>query len=159
MVEALTKTSVKETVGVVANVGVLIGIILLVFELEQNRQMTRAQTRNALAETTANLQLTLATNPDLQDIFAKATAGETLSAVELQRYRNTWTAFFRFWENVHYQHQIGLYDDSEYFAQRQAWRRVLGNNAVLRDFWCSRQPEVPSDFFDEVTGLLESGCE
>jgi hypothetical protein len=32
-----------------ANVGVLVGLLLLVFELNQNRDMIRAQTRNEMA--------------------------------------------------------------------------------------------------------------
>ena len=37
-----------QTISLVANIGVLIGILLLVFELNQNRVVTEAQTRSAI---------------------------------------------------------------------------------------------------------------
>ena len=39
-----------QTAGILANLGVLVGILLLVYELSQTRDMTRAQTRNELSQ-------------------------------------------------------------------------------------------------------------
>ena len=44
---ASAKTTRWLTLG--ANIGVLIGIVLVLVELDQNRDMMRAQTRNELA--------------------------------------------------------------------------------------------------------------
>jgi hypothetical protein len=45
----MKKIDFGQTVSVVANIGVVIGIVLLVYELNQNRQMTAAQTRHEMA--------------------------------------------------------------------------------------------------------------
>ncbi len=45
----MRKINVGQTVGILANVGVIAGIVFLVFELQQNREMMRAQTRNELS--------------------------------------------------------------------------------------------------------------
>ena len=63
-----------------ANNGVLIGIILLIVELDQNRNMVRAQTRNAIA-------------------------AEGLTPDERFQYGLRTVAWFRFFENVHYQYR------------------------------------------------------
>jgi hypothetical protein len=48
-----------------ANVGVLVGIILLVFELSQNREMMRAQTRNEISRVEMDLLGLTAANREL----------------------------------------------------------------------------------------------
>jgi len=45
----MKKIDLGQTLTILANVGVLAGILLLVFELNQNREMMRAQTRSELA--------------------------------------------------------------------------------------------------------------
>ena len=45
-----------------ANIGVLIGIMLLLVELDQNRDMMRAQTRHQLAMGLVELQIATGTN-------------------------------------------------------------------------------------------------
>ena len=51
----MKKIDLGQTIGVLANIGVLIGILLLVYELSQNRQMMKAQTRNEIAQSTYEL--------------------------------------------------------------------------------------------------------
>ena len=50
----MKKIDLGQTLGIVANVGVIAGILLLAYELNQNRQMMQAQTRNAISETIVN---------------------------------------------------------------------------------------------------------
>ncbi len=156
----MKKVNVGQAMGVLANVGVLVGILLLVYELSLNRQMMRAQTRNAIAETLVSLQLAQATSPELLQIVVKSNAGEQLTPVEHAGLQRLWRAYFRYWENVNYQYRNGLYDDIEYFSQREAWREPLTSNAWVREFWCGRQDVQSPEFYTEITGLLGgSGCE
>ena len=62
-----------------ANLGVLVGIILLVVELNQNRDMMRAQTRNEIARATQELLTSWATSPELADVVVRANRNEDLS--------------------------------------------------------------------------------
>ncbi len=39
-----------QTIGLVANLGILVGILLLAYELVQNREIMQSQTRTAIAE-------------------------------------------------------------------------------------------------------------
>jgi hypothetical protein len=45
----MKKLDLAQTLQLVGNAGVIIGILLLVYELAQNREMMRAQTRNELS--------------------------------------------------------------------------------------------------------------
>ncbi len=42
----MRKLDLGQTVGILANVGVLIGVLLLVYELSLNRHIVEAQTRD-----------------------------------------------------------------------------------------------------------------
>ena len=65
-----------------ANIGVLIGIILLLVELDQNRDMLRSQTRNELTMGIVGIMSGYAESSELSNIVARARAGETLTPSE-----------------------------------------------------------------------------
>ena len=155
----MKKIDLGQTLQLLGNAGVIVGILLLVYELNQNRQMMQAQTRNAISETIVDRLLGEADNPDLAAINLKAEAGERMTALETRRYQLIWQATFRYWENVNYQYRNGLYDDSEYLAHREAWRQIASAPRV-RDLWCERRSRYADEFVAEMDGLLgESRCD
>ena len=155
----MKKIDLGQTITIFANLGVLVGILLLVYELSQNEQMMRAQTRNAVTDTVIRLMIDEADNDALQEISLKIESGESLSRSERTLLRRHDAARFRLWENVHYQYRQGLFDDSEYAGYRQAWRRIL-SRPETRELWCSRENEHSRDFVAEMDELLsESRCE
>jgi hypothetical protein len=143
-----------------ANIGVLIGILLLVYELNQNREMTAAQIRNEAAASRINIALSRANNGELADIVFRAQfVGEEMTPVERSRYEAWAGANFRDWENVSYQHRQGLLDDSEYSALRDVWLRLLRGNDVVREAWCKQTWAYSEPFVDEIYGRKQPlGC-
>ena len=69
----MKKMGLGQTVTALANVGVLIGIILLLIELNQSSTMIRGQTRNEIASEVINLMSQVANNPDLASVWYRAT--------------------------------------------------------------------------------------
>ena len=108
------------TIG--ANLGVLIGILLLIAELKQNQDMMRAEIRHELSVGIVDLLQTAASNEQLADVLHRAVSGEDLTPTELFQFEMRTNALFRYWEDVHYQYRVGLYDDAEFEKQREAWR-------------------------------------
>ena len=85
-----------------ANLGVLVGIILLIFELDQNREMMRAQTRHDLSVQIVDLLSQGATDIQLASLLRRADAsGEDLTPDEHWQYAHRMAAMFRYFENVH----------------------------------------------------------
>jgi hypothetical protein len=138
-----------------ANIGVLAGIVLLIFELSQNREMMRAQTRNEISDRLVDIQMTIASNPQLADVLYRARIGEELSGGERTQFNQRNAALYRYWENVHYQYRLGLYDDSEYLKQRDAWRSYVNSSKAVADVWCRNRDEFSVEFEKEVNQLLE----
>ena len=105
-----------------ANIGVILGILLLVFELQQNRDLMKAQMRTEISNGIYDLFTLTAVNPQLADLLYRAEKGEKLTPAEHFQYMSRTKAMFRYFENVNYQYRQGLYEESEYDKQKTAWK-------------------------------------
>ena len=149
----MKKLELGETLGILANVGVLFGILLLVYELAQNRQMIRAQTRSQMATEIVDLLEDISTNPQFASVFRRGISGEELTPDEETQFRYRQLAVFRYFENVHYQYRQGLYDEAEFSAQREAWKGTMSSERVAKA-WCSYRMTVSPEFRAELDFLL-----
>jgi len=59
----LKKLDVGQTLQLVGNAGVIFGILLLVYELNQNRAMMQAQMRSNISDTLVDILVQQANNP------------------------------------------------------------------------------------------------
>lgn len=141
-----------------ANLGAVAGLILLVLGLKQNEALVRAQTRNALAVGIVDLFARVAENPQLASLRRRADAGEELTPDERYQYDIITRAFFRYWEDVHYQYRQGLYDEAEFGRQREAWRRYAQSSRALTSFWCAERGQFSPEFGLDFDQLLPPGA-
>jgi hypothetical protein len=138
-----------------ANLGVLVGIILLIVELDQNREMMKSQTRNDLAMGIVGIQRGISENNQLADVIARAEAGETLTPSETVQFSTRSFAMYRYWENVHYQYRVGLYDEVEYSKQKDSWYGYMNANKANVQIWCNSRDIFSPAFAAEVDSLLK----
>ena len=80
--------SVNRWLTLGANVGILIGIMLLLLELEQNSTMMRGQTRNEVSSELINLMSQVVENRDIAELIDRANSGEELTPVESIQYEH-----------------------------------------------------------------------
>jgi len=135
-----------------ANVGVLAGIVLLIFELEQNREIMRAQTRNELSVQIVDLLRDVSTNSQTASLITQAKNGEVLTPAEATQFRHRAAAMLRYFENVHYQYRQGMYDEAEFAAQEDAWRDFMRAGEYVSE-WCRIRETFSPDFraaFDQL---------
>lgn len=137
-----------------ANLGVLVGIILLIVELDQNRDMMRAQIRHELAMGIVDLLQVPASNEQLAGILYRAHAGEELSPEEQFQFQLRTNALLRYWEDVHYQYRVGLYDETEFARQREAWRASFASSHLAQIYWCQVRTLYSPEFMSEIDKLL-----
>ncbi len=143
-----------------ANLGVLAGIILLVYELNQNREMMRAQTRNEITQGELSVLSLTAENKDLAEIVVKANQGGEMTPVEKMMWQTRSESVIRLWQNVHYQGRKGMYEDEEFAKHIETMRLVLANNPGLMEHWCLVRGIYPSAFEVEVNALIpEDSCQ
>ena len=137
-----------------ANLGVLVGIILLILELDQNREMMRAQTRNEISVGIVDLLSQVATDTQLAGLIRRADSGEDLTPDELVQYEHRTAAMFRYFENVHYQYRLGLYDEAEFSKQKEAWRSYFARAKTGAAIWCDYRETTSAQFMAEIDSLL-----
>jgi hypothetical protein len=121
--------SLNQWLSLGANIGVLAGIFLLIFEIRQNRQAIRAQTRNDLAQGAISLISLAVENPHVA---------------------------FRYFENVHYQYRIGAYDEAEFSRHMVTMRITTANTASLRQYW-SEYSSMFSEEFEKAANEVYGG--
>jgi len=155
----MKKIDFGQTANTLANLGVIIGILLLVFELNQAREMTQSQTRNSVAEMLINLIESAYGDPQMAEIQVKHDAGQSLDPVERFRFAAREDAFWRYRENVHYQYRNGLYDEDEYEALREVWVRDLNTDELRREIYCQRHDASPRSFTAEMDAAMEKPCD
>ena len=149
----MKKVDVGQSVSILANVGVLIGIVLLVYELNQNRDMMRAQIRNEISRGAMDLLVSGATSEPLAAVIARANAGEDLSAEETFMFLNRAELTYRLWENVNYQYRQGMFDATEYSGELETMNVVLSRNIALVSYWCARRRMFSAPFAEVVDAL------
>ena len=145
--------SVNRWLTLGANIGVLIGIILLLAELNQNSTMMRAQTRSEVTAELIDVTAGVWNDADFADIHRRGNLGEELTELERYRFRYHYLGVFRYFENVHYQYRQGLFDETEFAAQKEAWKGVMSSELVV-EFWCGYGNSVSPEFRAEIDNLL-----
>ena len=72
----MRKIYLGQTITILANVGVIAGIVFLAVELQQNNELLEAEARQALVDRRISLAGMVASNDELANVVAKAQAGE-----------------------------------------------------------------------------------
>ena len=153
----MDKDSLNRWLSLAASLGVLAGIVLLAFELDQNRDMMRAQTRNEISRATLDMLGLWAGNPVLADAIVRANRGEELSPSEAFMVRARNETVLRHWENIHYQYRQGLYDQSEFDASIATFSVILNRQPALMDAWCRTRTSYSIEFAEQLQSLLPAG--
>lgn len=138
-----------------ANIGVVIGIILLIVELDQNRNMMRAQIRNELARGLSDFLPSITGDREFADALVRSGDGEPLTAAEDLQINAWYDLIFAYWQNVHYQYRHGLYDEGEFSRHTDAIRAVIAENPTSHSYWCRERlyHSVPfMEFMDDLFG-------
>ncbi len=152
----MKKLDLGQTLGLIANLGVIAGILLLVFELNQNRDMMRAQTRNEISRGVVELLSSTSTSVELADAWARARQGEMLPPAQAVMLETFTESLYRYWENSHYQYRQGLYDEDEFSVHLDLMVRLVSNDRQLTGWWCRNQRDYSDRFVTELNDQLPS---
>ena len=155
----MKKIDLGQTLQLLGNAGVIVGILLLVYELNQNRQMMQAQTRNAIAEHLSNMLVSQSLSPEYMAMEVKRRSGVALTPEEEGMYLLSQFAYWRYRENVFYQYQRGLFEESEYLPQREVWIRAVNDDKGDRAIWCGRRSQQSPAFNVEIDSQMHQPCE
>ena len=153
--------SINKWLTLGANIGVLIGLALLILELNQNSDLLRAQIHQARSDAYVEQILSLADSEFMLPAFGKfRLAGgpkdlsslEALSPTELARIYRYYQARLGDYDNLYYQYRSGYLDDEFYQS------RVVSSVKNMAPLWKELDQlrlATPS-FAAEVDRLLDA---
>lgn len=130
----MRKIDAGQALTILANVGVIVGLVLLYIELRQNNDLMRAEVQNIVAEERVNRGISGANDGQLAAILVKrgqCNVPEELEALtpeEFCRLREFYMANFRAMANQYYQYETGFLDEDFYIhVTRRSIARNLPN--------------------------------
>jgi hypothetical protein len=75
----MSKDRLIQSISLTANCVTILGLLLVIVQLQQNRTLMRAQVRHELASTIVDLLNSSANNSQLTDVLRRAGRGEQLT--------------------------------------------------------------------------------
>ena len=150
----MRKERLIQLIALAANCVTILGLVLVILQLQQNRTLMRAQVRHELASTIVDLLNSAANNSQLAGILRRGARGEQLTEDEQLQFRMRWNAILRYWEDVHYQFRLGLYDEVEYSKQKAAWKATFADSVGFVKYWSEVRSLYSPRFAAEIDGLL-----
>ena len=105
----------------VANLGVLVGIIFLAFELQQNTNISRSGEYRENVQEINNWRALLASDPELTRIFSDYMQGDIdeLSGNDQSRLYQLVQTLLGIYDNAYFSYQLGIMGESEWARFRR----------------------------------------
>ena len=129
----MKKIDAGQMITILANLGVIAGIVFLAMELRQNNNLLASQARQNILEARAAYQQNVAVNAGgLADILQKAQSQE-LSATERFRLNVHWSLVLQNWESIYQEVLSGPLSESD--LPVVLWAATMSNNPDLIVFW------------------------
>jgi hypothetical protein len=150
----MSKDRLIQSIALAAICVTILGLLLVILQLQQNRTLMRAQVRHELASTIVDLLNSFANNSQLAGVLRRGSLGEKLTEDEQLQFHLRSNALLRYWEDVHYQFRLGLYDEVEYSRQKAAWKATFANSVGFVKYWSEVRTLYSPRFAAEIDGLL-----
>ena len=129
-----------------ANIGVVIGLALLVYEINQNTEMMQAQINQNRTDTAMSEQQAVFNSDYIPAMAVKIRNGEQLSAEELIRYERIFRAFNRNMDNQLWQYNHGFLGENIPYSIRGAVRIEIAGNKFGIATWDETKQTYTSEY-------------
>jgi hypothetical protein len=137
-----------------ANVGVVIGLALLVYEINQNTEMMQAQINQNRTDTSMSEQQAVYNSDYVPALDVKIKNGEQLSDEELIRYDHIFRAFNRNMDNQLWQYDHGFLGENIPYSIRRAVRLVIAGNKLGIAAWDETKQTFTSEYVAFVDNAI-----
>ena len=138
---------VGETIGLIADIGVIAGIIFLAFELRQNNRLLAAQARYSLRQYRSDIADSIMA-PHVLEATHKYASGEKVTPAERSAALMTALKTIELWEWQHGEYVAGmLARESLPVDAWRVWYHGKGESPVpVREIWESRREIMNHEF-------------
>ena len=142
--------------SLIANLGVVVGLIFLGFEIRHNTQATIASASEEITDQSLEyFSLGIDNQIVAQALYKRASGGE-LSGLEEDQLERHQYYNFRVFQNVYLQYRRGFLDEDEWAVYQRVIASRLVNDPYARKMWTETPGSWNIFFQSEVDSLLES---
>ena len=113
-------TKLNDWFQVAASVGVIISLVFVGLQIQQSREIAIADIYQQRAAMSIQVQQGNYTVERYERAVFKLLDGETLTPREEGLLRFAQNPWFSYWENVHFQYQIGLMSEEQWISSRNS---------------------------------------
>ena len=136
-----------------ANVGVLVGIFLLLIELRQNTESAELQAAQSYMTLSHELDFRIVDDPTLIALFL--TSVDERTPGDLRRLDRWYFGSLRTWENGYFLHSRGVLDDDLWAGQEAFMADLLRGSEELQQYYQMNRSHFSKGFTEFLDGLLE----
>ncbi|MEQ9006414.1 MAG: hypothetical protein RLP12_00915 [Ekhidna sp.] len=147
---------VNQWLTLLANLGVLIGIIVVAIELQQTQTEMRAESATMRAQMAIGNSDSRAANR-IYELVQKIDSGQILTIEEEYGARNYQETLLRYFENIHYQYELGVLDEQIWQANNNGISRVC-DNSLFKYLYPDGRDGVLETFRTSFTDLVFEPC-
>jgi len=145
----MKKIDLGQWITILANAGVIAGIVFLGFELRQNTTATRVESAQGIQDQIFSIYQMLLIDP-MPDIYLRGMESfSTLSAEEQLRFSSFWDVTLQAYQNLYLQTKEGVYAPE----RGSGWWQNLRNNfdaPGFEEYWETRNYILSAEFREFV---------
>ena len=155
----MKNASLVQIVSILANVGVVLGLVFLGAEVYQSNQMNRTTAWNNLIRTGIDFNDGIAQNSELAEILAKSNNGDSLTDAEAIRLRAfTAASMQRVWLDYQ-QINTGIISTEELKTRIPRFQTLLERFPAVRTVWEQTRDAYSPEFQRFVDSCVISDCD
>ena len=152
----MKKIDLGQTISILANIGVIAGIIFLGVELHQNNEMLGAEARQSRIDRALNGRNFFG-NSEVATAIAKIQNGEDPTPAEQVQVRAYVMSYLQLWEANFDEVRRGTLDDSTVLVrQRRALHGGMINGILFQHYWTEYKNGSSPEFAEWVEENLGS---
>ncbi len=147
-------TGTDKWLNLIANLGVLVGIGVLAYEIQQNTVATQLEVASNFQSSFSEIEMLIAEDSQFAELLFKARTGAELVPQEQFRIATFYGNALRTWQNVHFQYLSDSLDVEMWQGEMARFKQVLSEDQGLRDHWKLSQNHYSHHFNELIKSSL-----
>lgn len=150
----MDSNKLNQRLTLVANFGVILGLLLVAWEVQQNSHLMRIQISQARADAAMVSNAQLFDSEYMPAILVKTDSGDELSAEEWHRYVSWFRAWNRNQENVLHQYNAGMLGANIPRSVEGFVKDMIDRHDYSRKAWVETKPGYTSEYIMFVESII-----
>ena len=142
----MKKLGLGQTLGILANLGVIAGIIFLAYELQQNNLYLREQARYNVFQNRLSANLLPVVDPDIARLWNWQETDEPLNELDGRRRADLLHTNFLRWQHDFHSLQLGTVDAESF--PLEGMKRTFHGRPGHDEVWAARKAGYSPDFVE-----------